>query len=296
VKANLDSPNIQELLRRFRTVTVIEHDPDIEGATLGQAMLMLVGIPDLEVSRTDEIIMAVNAVALKLKGVRYHSRRFNNLQAQRRKEIAADAKSIEAYKGKVNLCEHEMLYEFEAFCFQFKSSLDMLVKILGPALEPKGGSAKNYGDKGNVVIKYLESKKNNKKLAGGRLNYMVELIESAREPWLRSMIDVRDTLTHKRPYIHFGFSWDAQSNEIKPPMADVDGVVMPVSELMEVQLGHLIGYIREFIAWTLACAIPLEIHLQPMEEAEKMLMSAKWGINLMNAKYILRWPRGRQTA
>lgn len=294
MKADLDSPKIQELLRHFRTVTVIEHDPDIEGATLGQAMLILVGIPDLEVSRTDEVITAVNAVALKLKGVRYHSRRFKALQDRRQREIAADAKSVEAYKRKVNLCEHEMLYEFEAFCFQFKSSLDMLVKILGPALEPKGGSAKNYGDKGNVVIKYIESKKNNKKLVPGRLDYMVELIESAREPWLRSMIEVRDNLTHKRPYIHFGFGWDPQSGEIKPPLADVDGVAMPVAELMEVQLGHLIGYIREFIAWALACAVPLEIHLQPMEDDEKMRMSAKWGMNLMNAKYILRWPHGRR--
>lgn len=119
---------------------------------------------------------------------------------------------------------------------------------------------------------------------------MIELVESARDPWLRSMIAVRDTLTHKRPYIHFGFSWDSEKKEITPPLADVDGVPMHVADLMEIQLGHLIGYVREFIAWTIACAVPLDIHLQPMEETEKMQMSAKWAINLMNAKYILRWP------
>ncbi len=289
--ANLDSPKLQEMLRHFRTVTFIEHDPDIQGATLGQAMLILPGIPDLEVSRTDEIITATNAVALKLKGVRYHSLRFRHLQAKRMKEISENEKSLEAYKGKVNRCEHEMLYEFEAFSFQFKSSLDMLVKILGPSLEPKGGSAKNYGDKGNVVIKYLESKKNNNKLVIGRIEYLIELIESARDPWLRSMIDVRDNLTHKRPYIHFGFSWDFQNNVIKPPMADVDGVAIPIVELMEIETGHLIEYVREFVAMTLVCAVPLEIRHQPMEETEKVQMSAKWKINLMNAKYILRLPR-----
>src|SRR4051794_17506635 len=114
MKANLDSPKIGELLRNFRTVTIIEHDPDIEGATLGQAMLMLVGVPDLEVSRADEIFIATNAVALKLKGVRYHSQRYRTLQSQRLKEISGDEKSLEAYKRKVNLCEHEMLYEFDA--------------------------------------------------------------------------------------------------------------------------------------------------------------------------------------
>ena len=135
---NLESEKIQELLRHFRTVTVIQHDADIESATLGQAMLILVGIPDLEVARTDEIITSANAVALKLKGARYHTKRFQILQARRLKEISGDNKALEAYRRKVNLCEHEMLYEFEAFCFQFKSSLDMLAKILGPALVPKG--------------------------------------------------------------------------------------------------------------------------------------------------------------
>ena len=119
---------------------------------------------------------------------------------------------------------------------------------------------------------------------------MIELIERAREPWLRSMISVRDTLTHKTPYVHFGFSWDVVKNAIAPPLADVDGVPVPVADLMEIQLGHLIGYVREFIAWALACAVPLEIHLQPMEESEKSAMTAKWGINLTNAQYILRWP------
>jgi hypothetical protein len=207
------------------------------------------------------------------------------------KKITEDEKSLEGYMRKVNLCEHEMLYEFEAFCFQFKSSLDMLAKILGPVLSPKGGPPRNYSDDGKGVIKYLEDKKNSGRLTGGRITGLIELVESAREPWLRSMIDVRDTITHKRPYIHFGFGWDFENNLIKPPMADVDGVAMPVEELMKVQADYLIGYAREFIALTLLCAIPLEIQYQPMEEIEKVQMSAKWGINLMDAKYILRWPR-----
>ena len=287
---NLDSDKIQELLRHFRSVTVIQHDPDIESATLGQALLIIVGIPDLEVPRTDEIITSANAVALKLKGARYHAKRFQLLQAQRLKDISGDNVALEAYQRNVNLCEHEMLYEFEAFCFQFKSSLDMLAKMLGPALVPKGGSPRNYGNNGNVLIDYLKDKKNNNRLVPGRIDYMIELIESARDPWLRSMIAVRDNLTHKRPYIHFGFGWDSEKNAIRPPLADVDGVLMHVADLMELQLGHLIGYVREFIAWTIACAVPLEIHLQPMEETERIQMSAKWGINLMDAKYILRWP------
>lgn len=287
---NLNSDKIQELLRHFRSVTVIQHDPDIESATLGQAMLIVVGIPDLDVPRTDEIITAANAVALKLKGARYHAKRFQSLQAQRLNEISVDNTALENYQRNVNLCEHEMLYEFEAFCFQFKSSLDMVAKILGPALVPKGGSPRNYGNNGKAVIDYLEDKKNNNRLVPGRIDYMIELIESAREPWLRSMIAVRDNLTHKAPYVHFGFGWDSVKNTIRPPLADVDGVQMDVANLMEIQLGHLIGYIREFIAWTIACAVPLEIHLQPMEEPEKIGMTSKWGINLMNAKYILRWP------
>lgn len=128
---NLDSEKIQELLRHFRAVTVIEHDADIESATLRQAMLIVVGIPNLEVTRTDEMITAANAVALKLKGLRYHAKRFQMLQTQRLEQISGDNEALKAYRRNVNLCEHQMLYEFEGFCFQFKSSLDMLAKILG---------------------------------------------------------------------------------------------------------------------------------------------------------------------
>jgi len=62
-----------------------------------------------------------------------------------------------------------MALRVRAFCLSIQIITRYVSQILGPALVPRGGSPKNYGNNGKVVIDYLEDKKNNNRLVPGAL-------------------------------------------------------------------------------------------------------------------------------
>lgn len=282
----LASEKFNELLSKHGTATAIQSDPDIVGATVGQAMLLLNGIPNRADTVVDETYLATNAVAIKLGALRYHYNRFVEIQRKRIDEINADQRIVEAIRKGAKICEREILYEFEGFFHQFKSSLDMLVKIFGPLFG--GGSLSRYGNKGTEVASYLKKQKErNSKLTPGRIDWLIELIEQARDPWLKSAIAIRDTVSHYRPYIHFGFGWDPTAYRVVVPMNSTEGVDRPLFLALKQQIDHLIGFTTEFIARAVSCAIPLDLHVQVMDEMEKRYIGARWGINLSRVTWKL---------
>ena len=72
----LQSSKIAEVLEKHKFITTIQHDTDLNGATIGQAMLLLRGIPNLTTELTDEVFVATNAVAIKLGTLRYHQQKY----------------------------------------------------------------------------------------------------------------------------------------------------------------------------------------------------------------------------
>ena len=52
----LQSGKIAEVLEKHKFITTIQHDTDLNGATIGQAMLLLRGIPNLTTELTDEVL------------------------------------------------------------------------------------------------------------------------------------------------------------------------------------------------------------------------------------------------
>ena len=280
---------IRQALNKSIPVTAVQYDPDIVGAIIGQAELLCRGIPGIDPSRMDGIYTTTGGVALKLSALRYHHGRFTQLQEQRVKVIAADADTLEAVKRGVIICEKEMLFEFEAFFFQMKSCLDMLVKLFVPIFGSKQATISTYGDKGEKVITHLQQLKKNKKLnlPEGRIDWLIELIQQVKDPWLKPLIALRDTISHYKSFIGIGFGWNAEAGEIRVPMADVGGSVYPLAEVMERETEQLIDYSREFIARTVLCAVPLNIRFHPMAEMEKKYIGALWGKDLGRAFYNL---------
>src|SRR5207244_3897978 len=86
----LKVPNVKKALAAGVPVTGIEFDPDIMGATKGQADLLLRGIPDLKPEMVDGVTKTVGIVGVKLSALRYHVKRFEELQNERKGDIEAD--------------------------------------------------------------------------------------------------------------------------------------------------------------------------------------------------------------
>src|SRR5207237_5158020 len=99
-----------------------------------------------------------------------------------------------------------MLYEVEAFFFQYKSALDMLVKILHPIAGNQAKDIHTYGSLGKDVTTQLKQLKKNKKLnlTAGRIDWLIEEIEKVKSPWLESVINIRDTFSHYKSEIALG--------------------------------------------------------------------------------------------
>src|SRR6266404_3368754 len=102
------------------------------------------------------------AWAIKLNALRYHHRRYEELQAKRVKEFLSKSDLNDALQRGVKITEIEMLYEVEAFFSQYKSCLDMLVKVLCPITGLQPGTLSTYGDYGNRVIARLNNLKKTK--------------------------------------------------------------------------------------------------------------------------------------
>lgn len=277
-KLNGDSPFIS-----------ISPDKDILGATLGQAHLMLLGIPNLSSQLNDEVFFKCNAVAIKLSALRYHRRKYEELQKRRISEISADSNILTLIQKGLKLCELEMLYELEAFFFQYKSALDMLVKVLCPFAGKNAGNISTYGKFGKDVITQLNELKKNKKLnlTIGRIDWLIEEVEKAKSPWMESVIRIRDTFSHYKSEIALGFEWDKEVGRLKVPHATTDNGISPLNFEMEKLTESLINYCANFIAITVSCAFPVTTEIQLMSENEKRYIGARWQMDLSKAIWML---------
>lgn len=278
----INSSRIAEALEKNKPVTTIQHDTDLNGATVGQALLLLRGIPDLTPELTDEVIMAANAVAAKLGALRYHQQRYEQIQENRMRQISSDEGLKLAIQRGLKICEREMIYEFEGFFHQIKSTLDMLVKVLGVVIGTKAGTLSTYGDSGTKVVKHLQSKKKDKRLTPGRIDWLIEEVQKARDPWLSSIIRVRDTISHYRPYVHFGFEWDAEASRVRVPTAEQNNSRKPVHVIMREHTESLIVYSTIFIAISVSVRYLLKLEFRSW-------MKWKSGTSARIGVWIFQW-------
>jgi len=280
---------IQDALAKGLPVFAVRPDPDLSGATVGQAQLLIQGVPGWTPEMTDQYTIPMNVVAMKLTALRYHLRRYRSLQAERFSQIAENPVVLEFLEKGLKLCESEMLFEVEAMFLQYKSTLDMLVKILAVVLGKSYGNFSTYGRNGADLIPPLQRAKDNKKLAltGGRVDELIRLIESAKSPWLESVIRIRDTFSHFGTDISFGFAWNADSHVVEYPSFSTPSGPQQFDVIMEGLINTLIGYCTEFIAWATSCRIPLQQGLAQLSDNEKEWLSARWNMDLSRANWWL---------
>ena len=110
----IDHPRIQQAITDGRTITALRPDSDVLGATSGQAQLLMQKIPSWNPSMTDAFFIRLNPVAIKLTALRYHLRRYREIQDARLRNISANQLLLNSMKKGLKFCEMEMLHEVEA--------------------------------------------------------------------------------------------------------------------------------------------------------------------------------------
>ncbi|MDP1715443.1 MAG: hypothetical protein Q8L41_11935 [Anaerolineales bacterium] len=135
----------------------------------------------------------------KLYAVKYHLLSIKNEIKER---VGEFEKNYSAGAGIAFETENpRLVYEAEAFLFQVKSSLDILVQGLGGVIPPlksmhsfKSKNIDGVEHSGGSVITALKT---------NGFESLGELFETHRAEWIQDLVDMRDTITHYSRLRHF---------------------------------------------------------------------------------------------
>jgi len=124
----------------------------------------------------------------KLYAVRYH---FRNYAVAEQEKVKSFGKDYSAWTG-VGATESDprLIYETEAFLFQVKSSLDVLVKCLEPLF---GIRLTTFGNEGEDIIKALQN--NCPKVTKSTCESLIRVVRE-NQAWVRELVNMRDQVTH----------------------------------------------------------------------------------------------------
>lgn len=241
---------VKKLLENNKIVPFVDFDEEIKKAIIDKFFLP----KEFYEKKGQQVEETLHTLIIKIEALRYHSKRFIEIENSRKKEIVNDSHSLIDIKKGIIKCEVELLCEFEAFHFQVKALLDVLVQVLGLIMEP-GSIKKSYGDYGDKVIKYLENKKRNKNYNSEKFDPLIKLISASRL-WLKPLIDYRRDMIHYRSLMLFGFHWDSEKNMIKPPSAKFGESEKPISEILTITTEQMLKFTGDFISRAIYCISP----------------------------------------
>jgi len=136
----------------------------------------------------------LDAIRHKLYAVKYH---LDTTAREVERQVADFEREYKATSGVfLELDNPRLIFETEAFLFQAKSTLDILVHALGTLVPPlstmhtfKSRNVDGEEHVGGAVINAL------------RLNSypaLADLLESARMSWIQPLVQMRDTVAHYR--------------------------------------------------------------------------------------------------
>ncbi|MFB3122253.1 MAG: hypothetical protein ACE10H_08725 [Candidatus Binatia bacterium] len=218
------------------------------------------------------------AVMHKLSATKYHLENYRRMEADQldeaNRQFSKDpSRTKEAF---------ELIFELEAFLFQVKSSLDMVVKLLRPILGEHVVKTHTYGNKGEDLIKGLKQHRKKKGVNLEAVDRLIDLAEMHKEGWLQRTVELRDELSHIEGLRNYQYR----------PMKITDGRIVAQKprfknfetlETLEIIYQNNLFFHQDFMAFSLALLPPPGIVLRPKGESEVVA-----GFPPEVAKYI-RW-------
>lgn len=219
----------------------------------------------------------------KLNATQYHMMNYIAIEKEE-----YDRTQKLANKGKYEMKEQlELIFELEAFLFQVKSSLDMLVKLLIPIVGKDIVKTQTYGDKGEHLIKGLTQYKNKKGVNIKAIDNLIELITNDKDSWLKTTVEIRDELNHTRGLKDYGFTLLELPNGkyavIKPKFMGFNTI-----GFMKMVYSNNIEYHQDFIALALAIKAPTCFSLIPCDREFAR-------VNLGDQKGYVKWAWGMKS-
>ncbi len=233
---------------------------EINGRLYLQACHLFVDgvLPDTHEHFLHHVLSAMH----KLQAVDYHLRNYRDTQEKRR------AQALEHFKSDPSSTEEELtlIFELEAFLFQVKSSLDMLVKLLLPVIGSGFVRTQTFGDKGDSVAKGLTKYRKKTSANTAAVDALLALITRHKSNWLEVTVKLRDRLTHTeglrnyyfRPHIEGGVVVDA----IAPRLMKQETL-----EVMEIVRDRNLAFHQDFMVFTLWLKLGPPFHLMREDPA-----------------------------
>lgn len=244
---------------------ITQHCTDLEVAARFYAQAVNLNAFTLLEERRKEFFESLRSTMLKHTAIRSHLQNYKTLEQKTFDEFV---KTMDERPNETREA-FELIRELEAFFFQVKSSLDMIVKIMNPILGKGFVRTKTYADEGDVLVKGLQqySKKGGVNLEA--VERLIELIRADKKEWLAWAVDCRDQLSHTQALSNFKFTVRGFHQGVKQAVRPRFGGEETVPLLERVFQNNL-EFQQDFLAFALAIALPqgLVLALENPERAQ----------------------------
>lgn len=187
----------------------------------------------------------------KLSSVKYHQNNFIEIEKKAYKEAQERLKN----KNYEIETEFALQTEFEAFLFQVKSSLDILVKLLNSTADSKIIATSTFGDKGNKVIKGLKKFKSKKGTKVETIDRLIQLILDEQPVWMEATVGMRDFISHYSSLNGYCFNTRKFPNgEVKLEKPLIAGKY--AEDLMNIIVKNLCEFSQDFMVLCIDLVLP----------------------------------------
>ena len=228
----------------------------------------------------------------KINMVKYHLLKYEEIESKLQKEFANDIKR-KIREGEFLIENCELTAEYEAFLFQVKASLDILVGFLNPLYRK---SRKNplkkqvtFENGGLNVIKNLSKYIENHPEENPFLEKLIGHLSSECPTekhygdgsinWLLALINNRDTVAHygKAEWFAFQINNIEGKKSVFPPRFSPEQNIL---EALKISYYNLLIFVQDFIALTLGPHLQEHLTYLTFREEEVIEKAPKWYIQL----------------
>lgn len=201
------------------------------------------------------------SVMHKLSALKYHLKNYERIESA---QYQLARVLFEKYPHKTREA-FELIFEAEAFLFQVKSALDMLVKLVDPVIGDHRVKTHTFANDGDDLIKGLRqyTKQNGVNVNG--VEDLIKVIELHQEGWIRKAIELRDEFNHVKGLNDYMFlPKKLPSGEVIPVKPTLKGI--GTLKFFKVIYSNSAVFHQDFMVYSLALKAPAALFLAPEDE------------------------------